>query len=480
MPLEPGTEPVGGDGRLLTIAEMSAADAAAIAAGVPGIELMENAGAAVARAIRARFAPRPALVLCGPGNNGGDGFVAARHLAGRGWPVRVALLGARERLRGDAATAAAAWLGEVLPLDPELVAGAGLVVDGLFGAGLARPLEGVARETIEAVAQADVPVVAIDVPSGVARRHRRGPGEPRRTAALTVTFHRAKPGHFLLPGRDYVGELVVADIGIPADAAGDLGTGCSPIILGCGLQLLPRRTSASHKYAHGHALVLGGGMASSGAARMAARAALRAGAGLVTVVCPKDALAGLRRPADRGHGRALRRRSGIRAEPGRSTAQRHAARPGRRQSARPCAAGSCGCSRRRRRCVLDADALTSFQDQPQALFEAIAAPCVLTPHEGEFKRLFAHEGDRLTRARGGRGAERRGDAAQGWRHRGRGARRASARFSPRRRRRWPRQARATCWPASCSASWSRACLPSRPPPPPSGCTPGPVSWSGRD
>ena len=395
MPLEPGTEPVGGDGRLLTIAEMGAADAAAIAAGMPGIQLMENAGAAVARAITERFAPRPALVLCGPGNNGGDGFVAARHLAGHGWPVRLALLGARERLRGDAATAAAAWLGEVLPLDPELIADAGLVVDGLFGAGLARPLEGVAHDAIEAVGQAAVPVVAIDVPSGVHGDTGAVLGSAAH-ATLTVTFHRAKPGHFLLPGRDYVGELVVADIGIPADAEVTSGLFVNHPRLW--LALLPRRTSASHKYAHGHALVLGGGMASSGAARMAARAALRAGAGLVTVVCPKDALAIYAAQLtavmvapfadDRGFARSLAdpRRNGMLLGPGAGsgeTLRRRVLRVLETQKAT----------------VLDADALTSFQDQPQTLFDAIAAPCVLTPHDGEYKRLFAHEGDRLTRAR---------------------------------------------------------------------------------
>jgi ADP-dependent NAD(P)H-hydrate dehydratase / NAD(P)H-hydrate epimerase len=396
VPLDPGTAPVGGDGRLLTIAEMTAADAAAIAAGIPGIQLMENAGAAVAREAAQRFAPRPTLVLCGPGNNGGDGFVAARHLAGRGWPVRVALLGARERLRGDAATAAEAWHGEVLALDPALVAGAELVIDGLFGAGLARPVEGVARDAIEAVAQANVPVVAIDIPSGIHGDAGAVLGTAAR-ATLTVTFHRAKPGHFLLPGRDYLGELVVADIGIPEHAMQ------APARLFANhawlwRALLPRRTSASHKYAHGHALVLGGGMASSGAARMTARAALRAGAGLVTVVCPQDALvvyaahltAIMVAPFadDREFAQILAdpRRNGMLLGPG---------------------AGSGEILRRRvlrvleakKACVLDADALTSFQDQPQALFDAIAGPCVLTPHDGEYKRLFAHEGDRLTRAR---------------------------------------------------------------------------------
>ena len=395
MPLEPGTVPVGGDGRLLTIEEMIRADGAAIAAGVAGIELMEGAGAAVARAISARFAPRPLLVLCGPGNNGGDGFVTARRLKERGWPTRVALLGTRERLRGDAARAAKAWPDDVLPLDPKLIEGARLVVDGLFGAGLARPLDGIARETVETMARAGVPIVAIDVPSGVDGDSGAilGAAAP---AVLTVTFHRAKPGHLLLPGRDHTGELVVADIGIPADVLGLEGRlfANHPRLW---RQLLPRRTGASHKYAHGHALVLGGGAASSGAARMAARAALRAGAGLVSVVCPKDAL-----PV------YAAQLSAVMVAPF-ATDQEFAqilADPRRNAMLLGPGAGVGEVLRHRvlrvleapKACVLDADALTSFQDQPRALFEAIRGPCVLTPHEGEFKRLFAHKGDRLTRA----------------------------------------------------------------------------------
>ena len=397
MPLEPGTAPIGGDGRLLTIDEMTAADAAAIAVGVPGIKLMENAGAAVAGAISARFAPRPALVLCGPGNNGGDGFVAARHLKERGWPVRVALLGARDRLRGDAALAANAWSDDALPLDPNLVEGARLVVDGLFGAGLARPLDGLARETVEAVARAGVPLVAIDVPSGVDGDSGAvlGAAAP---AALTVTFHRAKPGHLLLPGRDHVGELVVADIGIPEDATAGAGRlfANHPRLW---RRLLPRRTGASHKYTHGHALVLGGGMASSGAARMAARAALRAGAGLVSVVCPKDALpvyaaqltAVMVAPFadDQEFTQILAdpRRNGMLLGPGAGVGEVLRHRVMRVLEAN-------------KACVLDADALTSFEEQPRALFEAIRGPCVLTPHEGEFKRVFAQSGDKLSRTRG--------------------------------------------------------------------------------
>jgi NAD(P)H-hydrate epimerase len=300
-------------------------------------------------------------------------------------------------LRGDAAKAAAACQREVLPLDPALVEGARLVVDGLFGAGLARPVDGVARDTIETVSRAEVPVVAIDIPSGVHGDSGAVLGAAAR-ATLTVTFHRAKPGHFLLPGRDHVGELVVADIGIPEQAMDGPGRlfASHPRLWRA---LLPRRTSTSHKYAHGHALVLGGGMASSGAARMAARAALRAGAGLVTVVCPKDALAVYAAQLtavmvapfadDQEYAQILTdpRRNGMLLGPGAGVGEIL-----RRRVLRVLEA--------KKACVLDADALTSFQERPQALFDALAgAPCVLTPHDGEYGRLFAHAGDRLTRAR---------------------------------------------------------------------------------
>ncbi len=386
-----------GRGEICSIAQMAAADAAAIAAGIPGDELMANAGAAVTEALTARFLRVPTVVLCGPGNNGGDGFVVARRLARAGWPVRVALLGRPERLRGDAATAAEAWGGPVLTLEPAVLEGAGLVVDALFGAGLARPLEGVARTTIEAVQTTGLPVVAVDVPSGIDGDTGQVRGAAAR-AALTVTFHRPKPGHLLLPGRAYVGELVVADIGIPGPVTATLGIRLWANRPQLWQRFLPRRTPASHKYSHGHALVLGGGIASSGAARMAARAALRAGAGLVTVVCPEAALsthaaqltavmvAPFADQADFARQLADPRRTAVLLGPG--------AGVGAALCRRVVAALASG-----KACVLDADALTSFADRPRELFAAIDGPCLLTPHEGEFKRLFNLKGDKLSRAR---------------------------------------------------------------------------------
>ncbi|MEE8202948.1 MAG: NAD(P)H-hydrate epimerase, partial [Alphaproteobacteria bacterium] len=275
---------------LLTVAEASAADKAAIAAGTSSETLMESAGAAVARAIGDRWSPCPVAILCGPGNNGGDGFVVARHLADSGWPVRLALLGDAEALEGVAATMARRWEGAVETLDPAALDDAGLVVDALFGAGLRRPLDGVARAVVEAVASRRLAVVAVDVPSGV----HGDTGEVLGTAAaaaLTVTFFRRKPGHLLLPGRTLCGEVAVADIGIPDSALDGLGVALHANAPGLWRERYPWPRPGDHKYSRGHALVVGGGAARTGAARLAARAALRAGAGLVTVASPPDALA---------------------------------------------------------------------------------------------------------------------------------------------------------------------------------------------
>src|SRR5579862_1526485 len=198
---------------LLSPHQMGEADRLTIAGGSPGIALMENAGRAVADAVARRWQTRPVAVLCGPGNNGGDGFVAARILAERGWEVRLALLGERAALKGDAAIAAARWPGPVQTLAAASLDDAGLVIDALFGAGLARPIGGVAQAVIAALEGRAAPVVAIDVPSGVDGETGAVRGIAPH-AALTVTFFRRKPGHLLLPGGEYCGETLVAPIGI--------------------------------------------------------------------------------------------------------------------------------------------------------------------------------------------------------------------------------------------------------------------------
>lgn len=378
---------------LLTMEEMYQADAAAMAGGVAGPILMEAAGRAVTEAILQRFPLQPVTVLCGPGNNGGDGFVIARWLAQQGWPVRVALLGEPGRLSGDAALNCERWSGPILPLDPASVPESGLVVDALFGAGLQRPLEGMAALVVEAVLQRGLPVIAVDIPSGVEGNSGAVLGLAP-AAVLTVTFFRAKPGHCLFPGRALCGELLVADIGIPETVLADIQPRCfqnDPLLW---LPLFRWPRWEDHKYTRGHGVVIGGGQM-TGAGRLAARAARRAGIGLLTLVAPEHALPvyQIDQPgllvealpaADQWLVELLgeRRRNAVLIGPG---------------------SGVDGMTRQRVRvvlgsglaCVLDADALTVWESEPEALFTALRAcqgPVVLTPHAGEFQRLFpGHE-----------------------------------------------------------------------------------------
>ncbi len=275
---------------LLTTEEMGRADRLAVAQGVPGLALMENAGRAVAAsaAEMAGQAGAAIAVVCGPGNNGGDGFVAARLLREQGFNVRVGLLGPREALKGDAAAMARRWGDTVEPLALPPSPKPTLIVDALFGAGLTRPLEGVAAEVVATMNAAGKPIVAVDVPSGLDGTTGASSG-PVVQATRTVTFFRLKPGHLLLPGRALCGEVRLADIGIPAAVLAEIGprTCANRPALWLGTYPWPRLDG--HKYTRGHAVVVSGPADATGAARMGARGALRIGAGLVTVVGPPTA-----------------------------------------------------------------------------------------------------------------------------------------------------------------------------------------------
>ncbi len=269
-------------GEILTTVEMCKADAFTISYGTPSLTLMENAGRAAADAITTHFKPCPVTVLCGPGNNGGDGFVVARLLKQRWYQVRVAHDGGH---KGDAAIMAAPMGRRKCCAHPPMRwIGAKLVVDALFGAGLSRPLEGAAAQVVEALN--DLPVVAIDVPSGVSGDSGEPLGAVYVHAALCVTFFRKKPGHLLMPGRALCGEVVVADIGIPNEAATTTLFENTP-----SLWRYPHPKLEGHKYDRGHCVVVSGGAAHTGAARLAARGSLRIGAGLVSVASPPDAVA---------------------------------------------------------------------------------------------------------------------------------------------------------------------------------------------
>lgn len=416
---------------LLSTTEMGHADRLAVAAGVPSLDLMQRAGTAVADVagqmvgIGARI-----LVLAGPGNNGGDGFVAARRLAEQGYRVRLALLGDRGALKGDAAHMAARWHGACEPVAAKAILDCDLIVDGLFGAGLSRAITGPAAEAIAAINASGIPVLAIDVPSGLDGTT-GAPAGPVVAATRSVTFFRRKPGHLLLPGRRLCGDVTLADIGIPAavlDTVGPRTFANSPELWRAAW---PDLRPEAHKYARGHVIAVSGPAESTGAIRLSARSALRAGAGLVTVASPRAAFpvnathltAVMVTPFDVPEGLAGvlsdKRRNTVLLGPGCGVG------PGTARMAEIALASGAAC-------VLDADALTSFAGAPAGaagaspaagarfgflpgeegttritpdqLFDAIKSapqrPAVLTPHDGEFQRLFGSvSGSRLDRAR---------------------------------------------------------------------------------
>jgi hydroxyethylthiazole kinase-like uncharacterized protein yjeF len=330
-------------------------------------------------------------VVCGPGNNGGDGFVAAAELAAQGRDVSVILMPGREALQGDAASAARGWKYPILPFNPQAIGRPALIIDALFGAGLSRPVEGEAYEMIAAINASGVPVLAVDLPSGVNGTSAAIMGIAVR-ATETVTFFRRKPAHLLLPGRLQCGLVRLADIGIDAKVLDEIRPQTFQNTPQVWRKSFPVPRIDGHKYARGHVLVVSGDVASTGAARMSARGALRTGAGLVTLATPRDALAvnaaaltavmvrAVDTAIEFGEQLTDKRFNTCIIGPGAGVGDRtrdfvHTALTAQRSL------------------VLDADALTSFADAPDRLFESIKTShdpqVVLTPHEGEFPRLFS-------------------------------------------------------------------------------------------
>ena len=379
---------------LLTTAEMAEADRLAIAGGIPSIELMENAGRAVADAASRMSKGRRVVVVAGPGNNGGDGYVAARYLANQGLTASVCFVGKRERMKGDGALAAKRWDGRISELSPTALTECDVIIDALFGAGLDRDVEGPARDAIGLMNAAAAPTIAVDLPSGVNGTTGAVMG-CAVNAKLTVTFFRCKPGHFLLPGRLHCGTVEVADIGIPGSVLSRIKPATFANVPALWRDTFPQARVEGHKYNRGHAVIVSGGPSSTGAARLAARGALRAGAGLVTIASPRDALsinaaenlAVMVRPVDGSNELKDflndKRRNAITLGPGGGVGAVL-----REQVLTALASDAA--------VVLDADALTSFAGEASTLTRAIAAragrPVVLTPHEGEFSRLFSAVG----------------------------------------------------------------------------------------
>ena len=415
---------------LLTAAQMRAIEQAAIASGeVTGLELMERAGRGVVEAIlewrpELATAPHKAVVLCGPGNNGGDGFVVARLLKQRGWEVEVLLYGDEARLPPDAAENARRWweLGDIRPFCSseylaacELLGGRPTVcIDAIFGAGLTRSLDLPLVEDLWRISGfgGDLSglrarhVVAIDCPSGLDMDSGLllGAGEPPpRTIMpdLTVTFHHPRIGHHLGSGPLWCRSLQVTDIGLPKRlfrACGFITSSLDDDLAAVALldetlaRASPTRSMIGkrfgfHKYDNGHALILSGGVGKGGAARLAARGALRIGAGLVTLGAPPAAIIEnaaqlnaimLRRVADAGALAEILKDERLNAL---------CLGPGLGVGAHTLGLVAAALTAKRGT-VLDADALSSFAEDPSKLFALLHENCILTPHMGEFARLF--------------------------------------------------------------------------------------------
>src|ERR1700749_2380183 len=275
---------------VLTTSEMERADHLTIAAGTPGFALMLSAGQAVAEAAMDLAEEGPIVVVAGSGNNGGDGFVAAAEVAARGRGGSVILLCERESLQGDAASAARGWKYPVLPFNLQAIGKPALIIDALFGAGLDRPVKGEPFDMIEAINANGAPVLAVDLPSGINGNTGAVMGTAVR-AVETVTFFRRKPAHLLLPGRLHCGRVRIADIGIEDAVLTEIAPNTFENVPSSWSAAYPVPTIKGHKYNRGHVVAVSGDIAATGAARMSARGALRAGAGLVTLASPRDALA---------------------------------------------------------------------------------------------------------------------------------------------------------------------------------------------
>ena len=368
---------------------MAEIDRAAARSGLSSYGLMRAAGHAVAATALAHF-PQALrfVVLAGPGNNGGDGWVAARVLAEAGAAVAVYALYPVEGLKGDAKTAAEDAAMDALALAEYQPQPGDVVIDALFGAGLTRSVPEAVQRVIAAVQHARLPVLAIDLPSGVDGRSGAVLGAAFE-ADRTVTFVSRKPGHLLLPGRTLCGALEVAEIGIPRRI---VAAHASPIFANGPLlwrDAVKALDPSAHKYRRGHLLVCSGGPVSSGAARMSATAGLAGGAGLVSMVAPRNAMlvlathltAVMLKPADGEEAFAAllsdARYNALVIGPGLGNADR-------------ARAFTALVAREGRRLVLDADGLSAFKEAPEILFNAFSGELrlVLTPHDGEFSRLF--------------------------------------------------------------------------------------------
>lgn len=389
---------------LLTTEEMIRAEKLAMENGTSSLILMENAGNGVAEDVVKRFARgMKVVVLCGPGRNGGDGFVAARRLRERGYHIRLALLGEKEKLPSESREMAKRWDETIEPMTPDCLDGAQLIVDAIFGSGLKDEVRDMPAQMIEDVTRRNLPVVAVDMPTGVDATSGQILGTAFK-AVSTVSFYRRKTGQVLYPGRIYCGDVTTVDIGIPASVMKEVGPRAFSDQPDLWLKYYPRLKLVGHKYDRGHAVIVSGEMERTGAARLGARAALRMGAGVVTLASSKSAfyinaaqltsimVDAFDDPAGLGDLLSDERTTAVLIGPGAGISEET------QHNVAAVLGSACAA-------VIDADGLTAFEEDPSALFDQIKyrePPVILTPHEGEFTRVFPdlmEEPSKLERAR---------------------------------------------------------------------------------
>ena len=390
--------------RVIAAEAMQEADRRTISElGVPGLTLMENAGRGSADLIHERYGAGPcrnAVIVAGKGNNGGDGYVIARLLAGRGWQVQTLVLAPREEIGGDARTNL-----DLLPLDKVRfcptgiasstgeLADATVIVDALFGTGLAKEVAGPYAEAIDLITASGRPVVAVDIPSGIHGTTGRVLGTAVR-ADLTVTFASAKLGHILYPGAEHVGELRVVEIGIPESVLSEV-PGYDFVDAAAARALLRPRRRTAHKGSFGHVLVIAGSRGKTGAAAMAANAAIRAGSGLVTLAVPAmlhdilevkttEAMTVSLDDSGRGYLGTLALPEVLTLLTGKDAV---ALGPGISWNPDTIAFVHRLAAEIRLPLVIDADALNAVSEQPDLLRSAPSRQIILTPHPGEMARL---------------------------------------------------------------------------------------------
>jgi hydroxyethylthiazole kinase-like uncharacterized protein yjeF len=374
---------------VLSPAEMAAVDAAAAASGISSFGLMKRAGAGVAAALL-RYHPGAVrvVVLCGPGNNGGDGYVAAHCLVESGVRVDIFHLGDPAKLRGDAEHARALLEAPSRPISDYRPKAGDVVIDAMLGAGLARDVPQSVAELASRVAEAGVPVLAVDLPSGIDGRTGRVMGAAF-SAERTITFMTRKPGHLLLPGREFCGSVEVFDIGIPERIVRSIArAGVAENGSVQWAHMLPSPNEETHKYKRGHLVVFSGEVTKTGAARMSAMAGLKAGAGLVTIASPREAAAENATHLTAVMLHVVDNEADLRGWLHDERLQTFVLGPGFGTGAK---ARSFVTALRERHLVLDADGISSFRDDPAELFDLFAegeTRLVLTPHDGEFRRLF--------------------------------------------------------------------------------------------